>query len=66
MSGNTRDDGIIEIHCTKENPWDQIPFDITKILILHDDAQELYPEYDGPLPIYKCPNCGHEFQVDVD
>ncbi|MDO8466563.1 MAG: hypothetical protein Q7S83_00250 [bacterium] len=55
----------IERHCTKENPWDHAPFDPTKETIIHNDAEETCPEYDGNLVPYRCPHCGHEFTVDM-
>ncbi len=62
---NIRDDGIIERHCTKENPWDLAPFNHAKMKIIHDEAEELYPDFDTSLVTYKCPNCGHVFTIDL-
>ena len=55
---------IIERYCTKDNPWDHTPFDPTKETVIHDDAKELYPDYDGCLVTYECPNCGHVYTID--
>lgn len=56
---------IIKHHCTKENPWNHALFDPAKEHIVHDDAEELYPDCDSSLVTYKYPNCGHTFTVDL-
>ncbi len=65
MADKPSNDRPIEIHCTKENPWNKVPPKIGKEVITHDDAKETYPEYDGSIVAYKCPNCGHEFTIDM-
>ncbi len=64
MSGGQKDP-IIERHCTKENPWDRLPFDKSRIKLIHDDFEEVYPDCDFILVSCKCLNCGHIFTMDM-
>ena len=55
-----------EIICTKETPWNKIRN--REIKVVQPDAEEIsqrdgYPC--GDYIDYKCPNCGHEFSVEL-
>jgi hypothetical protein len=47
--------------CTKETP---LPGADTKDYVVHVDAVNTDPTYDGVIIPYRCPNCGLTFDVD--
>lgn len=66
MPNNGNKDPVIEYHCAKLTPWNHVPPQPGKEVIVHDDAEELYPDCDCSLVTFKCPNCGHIYTLDLN
>lgn len=48
-------------YCTKDVPYSKGD---PKAYVIHVDAEEVNPEYDGEILSYHCPNCNLDFSVD--